>query len=292
MKLFGEFLVSQNVITEDSLANALIEQIRQTPSFAEIAWKEKLLTAPQILDLLKFQSQRRIGFLEAMKEAKSWTQDLENQLYARASEIRIPLGQILIQMGASTSQAITSALDEFLGQVEPRNFEPPTQSPVQETSTSSVPSISAESESPVAIESVAPGSLFLESFTESLKASFDTFWASLSFESEVTQMSIRDQFDQVHRLRGIARFENLAGIEKALEPMEDFLAKLATKEPPPVPAIKALHDVFGRWLDALWMIRTRLSEGVSTEVSVLEIKDLESILQDVEKMSHSLDAAA
>lgn len=114
MKLFGEFLVEKELINKETLMNMLVEQVRTMPSYLELSWRSKHISADNLLAILKLQSQKHIGFMEALRELGLWSTEIEGNIFAEASTLKIPLGQILVNNNIITAEALTHALDEFL----------------------------------------------------------------------------------------------------------------------------------------------------------------------------------
>ena len=59
MKLFGEFLIEKNVIGNETLAKALVMQIKSLPSIPEVVLESNLLTVDQLLSVLRLQQGKR-----------------------------------------------------------------------------------------------------------------------------------------------------------------------------------------------------------------------------------------
>jgi len=114
MKYFGEFLIEKSIINEEQLAFALIKQNKNIPPTAEIILEKKLLTPNEILKIFKKQVERNIGFIESAKLLDLWRPNLEQSIKEVINKIRIPLGEILVNMECTTVEVITSALDDFL----------------------------------------------------------------------------------------------------------------------------------------------------------------------------------
>ncbi len=123
MKFFGQYLVEKGVITEELLVRALIAQTKALPTLAEAALEKKLLTSTDIYELFKIQSQESVGFMEAAQIAGVWSEKQQGQLEECLAKARVPLGQVLVQMGARLED-IMRALDEFLSKVDSLSVEP------------------------------------------------------------------------------------------------------------------------------------------------------------------------
>ncbi len=114
MKLFGEYLIEQKLITEDQLAATLIEQMRSLPTLAEVIFDSKLMNTSEIVRVLAFQAKRQLDFKAAAVKLNLWNQDLELKTQKIISEKRVPLGQLLYANKMLTIQDLTKAFDEFI----------------------------------------------------------------------------------------------------------------------------------------------------------------------------------
>ncbi len=114
MKYFGEFLVEQGHIDNETLLTALVHQLDKLPSIAHFVYEHKLL--PVNDQLRVFHRQWRTGgdYRQACIELKLWNSEIEKELLRLVSAERQPLGQILIEEGRMTLTTLSSTLDEFV----------------------------------------------------------------------------------------------------------------------------------------------------------------------------------
>lgn len=116
MKLFGEFLVQKGVITEELLLQAVVRQIAMLPATAEIILAHKILPPSQLLAVLKHQSQWRIDFIASAQALGVWSEEVASRLQKELAEVRVPLGMILINMGALEADQLPHYLDEYFAE--------------------------------------------------------------------------------------------------------------------------------------------------------------------------------
>jgi hypothetical protein len=120
MKLFGDYLVERKLISNQVLAEVLIEQLKSIPSTAEVVFEYKLLSTDQILAVLRKQTEAKKGFVEAARDLELWSEDIARRVEEVLGVVRIPLGQLLINSGKVSIEQITDALDHFLSEA-PKN---------------------------------------------------------------------------------------------------------------------------------------------------------------------------
>lgn len=113
MKLFGEFLVEKGHIQEDILVQAIVQQVSLLPSAPEIILQRKLLPHNQLLAILKHQAQWQTDFSMSAQALGLWSPELRSAILKSIAEVRMPLGQILINMGALEAEALPHLLDEY-----------------------------------------------------------------------------------------------------------------------------------------------------------------------------------
>lgn len=114
MKLFGEYLVEQNLISKHELVNVLLEQIKNIPSMAECVYDAKLLSDDDLLETLKYQASNYVDLLSALKALNKWNEVLEKKIKIHMQEKRIPLGQLLVKQGKIEFDALAKHLDDFI----------------------------------------------------------------------------------------------------------------------------------------------------------------------------------
>lgn len=119
MKYFGLYLIEKGLISEDTLVNALTQQIQETPSVVKICFENKLLSSSDILTILSAQQDLQVDFINAAKSLHLWTDKIQEAVENKLSYERTPIGHILIKMNAIEMTSLTKALDEFLSKRQP-----------------------------------------------------------------------------------------------------------------------------------------------------------------------------
>ena len=112
--LFGEYLVSNNVISEKALVTCLVEQARVNPAVFEIIFKEKLLTEEQQLQVFEKQAESNSDYMFALKELGFLTADLIAAIDRYLSKNGTMIGEILLNQKYLSIEDLLSNLDDYL----------------------------------------------------------------------------------------------------------------------------------------------------------------------------------
>ena len=204
MKFFGQYLVSKGIISEDVLADALIEQLIKLPSVVEVVRKKNLLPASVLLNVFARQTEKQLEFKHACNDLGVWNSEIDTLVKKELELLRVPLGQILIKKGATDLQTITKGLDEFLSRAE-------VASPV------TVKENKLETPQPKAVDP-----LFLDEFVtfltdERLQDLKSLFSALIEGTAEGARapliQNLRKLFNEFRSLRGILKFAQMDKIE-------------------------------------------------------------------------------
>ncbi len=115
-KLFGEYLIEKNIVTEEQVLEALIDQMRNLPSLCEIAYDHALMKKADILKSVAVQMKLGLDFKRACQSEKLWNETIEAEVNKVLRTKKRPLGEILLQKNIISAEELTRALDEFLSQ--------------------------------------------------------------------------------------------------------------------------------------------------------------------------------
>ncbi len=113
-KLFGEFLIDQQLVTEEQLTCALVHQIKLMPSTVEVIFQHKLLPNHKIIEILKCQQTTGRDFRSSAKFLGFWSNDLETTVQTLLEKARTPLGEVLVSLGFVTPLTLTQSLDQYI----------------------------------------------------------------------------------------------------------------------------------------------------------------------------------
>ena len=228
MKLFGEYLVEQNIVTEEALAEALISQIKGIPSIAEIVYEEKLLPAKDFVKVMSHQIKEGLEFRRACQELKLWNQEIERQIKRRVDKLRKPLGQILADSGKIEFSKMIHALDDFLSDItEIKEAAIKNSSEVNEqTQRTSAPPLQSTQDLPEATTNTFVGPSLI---TNSEKTAIEIELGEIkrmdliedNYKGFIKIFSTLHKF--FHKIRGSARLQGAEKLEKIIKVIENRL---------------------------------------------------------------------
>ncbi len=313
MKFFGEFLVEKNLVTDEVLVDALIEQLKSMPSLTEIAFETKLFPAKSFLSILSLQTNEKLDFKTAAEKLGLWSVEIEERVSRTLSEKKIPLGQILVRNGKVGFEDITKALDEYLSGLE--NFTksaPVVETPVLTAVLSALePEAKAEPAIPQAVEPqvseelpVAPPPEVVVSLDQTSDdtpnfllidpSSIQNYSAllddgrlvALKSLLSVIQTGVKGAdgmgpedsmvllWQGLHEVRGLARFIQASLTENLVTLLEES-AELGMNNFALVtgPVLTELVSLFQQSIEEVWKIRQVLIERCSEESYWLSSKD-------------------
>ncbi len=262
MKFFGEYLIEKEIINEQMLVDALVEQAKLTPSITEIVHRLKLLSPSELLKVIAHQSKNQTGFVEACKELNLWTDALRAHVAQEVSSTRTPIGQILINRGSASFDKITHALDEYLSEIEkapevpanaPSELAKPTPAPAGATATRAI--------SPEQIQD------YCEIVNDSVRTTLTQFFASLKSGEPIVAETIKSICDLLHRAAGTARFIQASSSEKIFSDLEAVLRTIDKQGADKLPskAKQDLADIGTDFLEIIWGFRQKLIESGSEQ---------------------------
>ncbi|MBX9704337.1 MAG: hypothetical protein K2X39_09320 [Silvanigrellaceae bacterium] len=114
MVFFGKYLVEKKVISESDFLKIIIEQIRNTPSVAEIIYDLKILSLDDQCRVIDLQIMKDIEYLSACKQLGLWNTELEVKTFAEIKKRKISFAQLLLREKMLTYDQIVKYLDEFI----------------------------------------------------------------------------------------------------------------------------------------------------------------------------------
>jgi hypothetical protein len=215
MKLFGEYLIEKGLVNSEVLVDALVEQVRNLPTMAEIVRTHKVLPAVDIISVFKLESQNGSSFVVAAKSLGLWTPEVEAVVSRELKLRRIPLGQILVRRGHLTIEKMAMALDEFLGEL-PIDARPANRPP---------------SSAPVApLVSSPKGEALQYEFSNERMVRIESFFAQM-LSTVPRSEELRVLADELHLLRGTARLAQAPRLERLIALMENATGSLSHQQP-------------------------------------------------------------
>ncbi|MCB0422495.1 MAG: hypothetical protein KDD61_15955 [Bdellovibrionales bacterium] len=317
-QFFGEYLVEKQLISEEDLLAALVEQSQSIPTYLEAAFKNKLLPAEKILSVLKVQVTEGLEFKSSCRHLNLWSPELEQQLDSVISKERIPLGKILLSQNKLEVKQLIAALDDFLADQVDRSTKTSSvhhgdsvsldvvETTSEMSSSGREPQLSEMSsvgnldqkpaESPTDQEGTELDELALGSYIENFNSEHFQLMEQLILGLEPTSgrfvedlVKIRKEFDSLlglAKLVGLPKSQDL--LESALSQLERLLAHADSVEEKIVWEFKSACKIT---IDLLWDVRLELEKG-SPENLILQAPDKLSIhntlLQDWDQFQQKI----
>lgn len=113
-QLFGEFLIEKKILDQQTLVQLLIEQCKGLPSSVEIIYNLKLMTASQIISVMRHQILNRIEFIEASKNLGLWKPEFDRAIQSEIGRVKISFPQLLLSKLNMNSKQLIEAVDEYV----------------------------------------------------------------------------------------------------------------------------------------------------------------------------------
>lgn len=212
MKLFGEFLVEKNILSEEQLLELLMQQLRDLPTVGEVVFREKLLSTRDILRTMAHQTRQGIEFRTAARELGLWNDSIEKQVAEFSARKRMYLGQLVVNCGRATLPQMEALLDEYLVSVQQERK-------AQEAPPNPAKAKPVEVSPPTATSAVSDQGepTFFGSFVDAgkLKEVEAAVSALRSEQDPKRRIELLDTLSHLFiEFRGAARFAELVDIEK------------------------------------------------------------------------------
>lgn len=229
MKLtFGEYLIQKSVVSEADLSEAWLEQLRSTPTIAEIVLSRKLLPVAQWLQVVAFQTTSHIEFASACKQVGLWTPEIEKVVFEEIRRARKSYLSSLLGRGTLKSETVNQYFDSYL--LESATADQPEKTSQQQPS-----------------EAVL---VFIEQFNEVAR----DLLLSCVEDSGADPLFKKAAVETAHRLYGAAQFANLARMKELFRILEN---KLGGSTTPDAVEKKVLFD----GVQAGWLLREHLKQS-------------------------------
>lgn len=285
MKLFGEYLVEHNIISEEVLVEALISQIKQLPSVTEIVFEQKLLDVKDLLSVFRQQSHKHCGFIEAAMDLGYWKPEISAEVDKQAAERRIPLGELLVKQGTVKMEQITKALDEFFGEGIHllKDAEP---------AIAAKPAPAAPGASVLAASQVAPAgqvaaadlsknSSYCDLLTAAFKLRITEAFCKLA-NGATGKDELRTIAEELRRTKGAARLVGAEHSEKLVAKLEDLVIEINKKKISEFNSEinSKLPKVSKDIVDAIWELKDVLAGG-KAESEVLATPKKQDALKEL-----------
>lgn len=268
-KLFGEYLLESGLITEGQLLDAVFEQIKDLPTWAEVIRSRGWMSESDLLRIFATQAKCNLDFRVAAKQCDLWNDELDQKVEAELQKIRSPIGHILIRKGLISLDRLSSALTNF-GELSKALAEIPkpeaTLIPFPEANASPVATDLPFIPEFCSIEGPVVGE-YAELLNEDKRGEIEkTILQWESTQGEALEESLRNMYREYHTIKGSARFLKANLTEKLIHETEEILS-LSTRFASRLNAsdFERLTSVNLAVCDLIWELRDALSQTGSEE---------------------------
>lgn len=271
MQYFGDYLVSKGIIKQESLIDALVEQIRHLPSIPEIIFDKKLLPCSDFIKAFAIQNEKQFDFRRACQELSVWNDEIEALVIKEIQRVRLPLGQILIKKGYADLATITKALDEFLSKIEVPVALPPQQCNID-------PLLLKEFEKNLTEEK-----------TLQIKNQFDGL-AILMGETELLLDVIKSLVLDLHLVRGLLRCVRMDRFETLFAQLENYATRVIQQlQSGKTPDLNSYSQLGVKATALIAELKVVLKEEASENHWFSDAKRIESFETVSKQLGHALE---
>jgi hypothetical protein len=116
--VFGVHLVRKGILTEEQVMQALERQRGSTVSLGRLAFEHGYMDLDGVVAVLDRQRSEGGRFGELAVKMALLTEPQRDELLALQSRARLPLGQVLAEMGLVAPEVLATELDEYLASNE------------------------------------------------------------------------------------------------------------------------------------------------------------------------------
>ncbi|MES2614104.1 MAG: hypothetical protein V4591_01680 [Bdellovibrionota bacterium] len=112
--LFSEYLIEQKQVTDEQVLTALIEQLRSTPSLAEISYEKSFLPTSDLLKILFHCQHHSLDFRSSAEQLGLCSGEVWEKIYSQLQTLQKPLGEILVEKGFVSVDTLSSLLVSYV----------------------------------------------------------------------------------------------------------------------------------------------------------------------------------
>ncbi|TWW09337.1 Chemotaxis protein CheX [Planctomyces bekefii] len=113
-KLLGEILLENGLVAPDALLKAIMTQLREIRSVAEVVYDSGFMSSSGLLKVLAEQQRCGCDFRTAAMNVGEWNNEIHHKVNGVLKKDRRPIGEILVEQGALTLDALMSTLDDLV----------------------------------------------------------------------------------------------------------------------------------------------------------------------------------
>ncbi len=273
MKLFGQFLIEEGLISKDKLVDAMVAQAETWPSLPLAVYELKLYTVDQQLDIFAYQATHFKEYRAACVEMGIWNEARNEHALTRFFLSRMrPLGDMLLEKGYLTVDQLTKALARYVEQTDGASSAPAAAAASAPKTEAAARTKSPQSSNRSGLEpSFADRRLFYLYCRHFNEKRYRCFEASSRELDEKAAASLRDELPPLRHAAAFIGANASAGLFERLE------AALGHWPAPPPPELRAAVEEGFR---ILWRLREEIAGG-TTEKAALAALGLEPKVAEI-----------
>lgn len=279
MDRFGNFLIDTGLISQAQLAEALLEQVTQTPASIVVLYENGTLSAEDVLNILTVQNEELMDFRSACLKLDIWTDDFTQELRESVSKRRPKLGEIIVEKGWLFPQKLFGEIHKFKAYCAKNNLCSKLEHPEQQVDDTDTLAATATPPTKVDFnpnfahleEESVPD--YLDIFSEEKKSALELIILSVENLKEAGEAvgpvyeTLDAFFGEYHSLKGAARSVGAALTEQLIHEAEELLTFFKRfSEKVSSDDFAKLSGINLTVLDLLWDLREALLEEATEEV--------------------------
>ncbi|MBF0564460.1 MAG: cyclic nucleotide-binding domain-containing protein [Nitrospirae bacterium] len=113
MMYFGNYLIGKKLVTEEDVLDALKYQSEKTPSFIELACKFSFLDMKQVYEILTYQAHTDLAFEEVALRRRAVTEEQFKDVIAERERLRPHIGDVLVYFGKISEDVMLFELGRY-----------------------------------------------------------------------------------------------------------------------------------------------------------------------------------
>lgn len=312
---FGDYLVSEKIITTNQLLEALCFQLESMPSLFKILFEKKLVASEKLLSLIKEHIKNDFDLISSLESKNLLTKDQVNSIMQAQLSQKMPLGQVLVKLQFFTSVDLSTHLENYfkvkdtygLKELSKTNESTNTNDHISDAALDSLRELGIDvseftsgvtTNSNVSNQSQsAPSSLsprlevkhFLDVFNEKQKNKLlkliEFCMNDLNKGIEIGNY-FNSLFRDMHLLKGAVSFSEIQSLEKPLMQIDELLDKKLSSGEVNLSAFVKQHSTnLQKFVHTLWILRLYIDQN-TTDENLEQLTDYSDLCALVSDLTH------
>ncbi len=315
---FGDYLVSEKIITTSQLLEALCFQLESMPSLFKILFEKKLVAPEKLLSLIKEHIKNDFDLISALETKKLLTKDQVNSIMQAQLSQKIPLGQALVKLQFLSSVDLSAHLENYYKVKDTYGVKEEASTKNNDSANDQISDAALDSLRELGIDvseltsntvsasndknnkpdkAQATSALkprlevkhFLEVFNEKQKNKLikliEFCMNDLNKGVEIGNY-FNSIFRDVHLLKGAVSFSEIQALEKPLTQIDELLdKKLAGGEANLSTFMKQHSSTLQDFVNSLWSLRLYIDQHTSDE-NLDQLTEYTDLCDQISKLTH------